>query len=797
MKILKRVRLIGATELLIFALGLAVSVGVFLAMRNGERKRADLAFNGESTERSAQVDRRVADLLYSLKSIQHGQQTMGELSREGFSKLGRASLDSATELEELAYVPIVTPEERANFERSARRDGLEEFRIHDSKGQTITRGTTHPLLFIEPTPKASRFGEDLASNPAFLKAAKTATASGEATALPSVAVTDESGTHTRGTLLAPIYDPDGATFVRVGRMYSIKGHVVARFDVSQLLADALPEQPSDVVLQVVTGDDQRWLAGAPELAPEQPVFSRELNYPGETWVLRSTPTPAYFAARQTKLPYVGALVAFLVTLLLAFLYRQQRMQKAKVEIEVELRTHELKQRARDMRRVLDNVDSGLLTIDYEGRMSPEASQIVEHWFGPRGDDDSAIAYLSRFDETTAGFLEMGLEQLREDILPLELNIAQLPSQFSDGKQILHVSYLPFEDDDGHKLLLVMSDVTQRIGAEHQQKRQLEVISIFEHIAKDREGFVEFFNDGSRLVTAIVEGRIEDRIVLAREIHTLKGNCGMVGLKSVAELCHQIETHYADSDQPPTELYESLQARWREVTRDLHQFIGGNDSAGVWLSEQELQRVKEAVRRRQPPEALCAMLDDFRNARLETEFQRLAQRAKQLAKQQGKGNIGVEIEHNEVRLPHAPFKRFWANLVHVIRNAVDHGLESADEASERPRLRFAASAYSNEVVVEVADNGRGIDWGRLRSKAEKQGVSVKQDEDLLFLDGLSSKDEVSAISGRGVGMAAVKSAVEELGGGVEVETELGKGTTFRFHFPTQARPRDSRLPPRAA
>lgn len=792
----KPVKRLGAIELLIFVAGLAVSVAVFFQMKNAEKKQAALAFEAESAERVGHVNRRIADLLYSLKSIQHGQQTMGELSREGFFKLARSGLASSPELEELAYVPIVTPAERANLERGARRDGLEEFRVHDARGRSVEGGTTRPLLFIEPTPKSTRFGQDLARDPEFISVAKKATASGEATALPSHRVEDAQGEHTRGTLLAPIYDPDGATFVRVGRLHSIKGHIMATFDVNQLLADALPEH-ADVTLQIVAGDEHSWIAGAEELTPRQQVFSRTLNYPGETWSLRSTPTPDYFAARATALPYVGTLVAFVVTLLLAFTFRQQRLQKAKVEAEVELRTIELKQRARDMRRVLDNVDSGLLTIDYDGHMSPEASQIVGQWFGPRSEEEvDAIAYLSRFDETTAGYLELGLEQLREDFLPLELNLAQLPTQFSNGKQILHVSYLPFEDDEGQKLLLVMSDVTQRIGAERQQKRQLEVISMFEHIAKDRDGFVEFFNDGTRLVTAIVEKTIDDPIVLAREIHTLKGNCGMLGLKSVAEICHEIETQLGECGEASEAAHEALQSRWREVTRDLHQFIGGNDDAGVWLSEIDIQHVKEAIRRNERPQRLFEMFDNFRNARLETEFQRLAQRAKQLGKQTGKGNIGIEIEHNEVRLPHAPFKRFWSNLVHVIRNAVDHGLASEEDAGKAPRLRFASKLYANEVIVEVSDNGRGIDWGRLRSKAAAQGISVEQDEDLLFLDGLSSKDEVSAISGRGVGMAAVKSAVLELGGEVDVETEVGEGTTFRFRFPKNAN-RHSHIPPRAA
>jgi len=129
----------------------------------------------------------------------------------------------------------------------------------------------------------------------------------------------------------------------------------------------------------------------------------------------------------------------------------------------------------------------------------------------------------------------------------------------------------------------------------------------------------------------------------------------------------------------------------------------------------------------------------------------------------------------------------------VRNAVDHGLESPDEriAAGKPeagRLQLVARYTNDALVIEVVDDGRGIVWDRVREKAEAAGLPSATEHDLvkaLFSDGVSTADEVSETSGRGVGLAAVDSVVRELGGEIAVQSELGKGTRFTFTFSGRA------------
>lgn len=134
------------------------------------------------------------------------------------------------------------------------------------------------------------------------------------------------------------------------------------------------------------------------------------------------------------------------------------------------------------------------------------------------------------------------------------------------------------------------------------------------------------------------------------------------------------------------------------------------------------------------------------------------------------------------------------LVHLVRNALDHGLEAPEARREagKPetgRIRLAARHQGGNIVIEVSDDGRGIDPEKVLAKAKSRGL-VEKDErlseeriyELLFLPGFSTADRVSALSGRGVGLDVVARNIRSLGGAIETESELGRGTCFRIRLP---------------
>ncbi|MEK6323236.1 MAG: chemotaxis protein CheA [Acidobacteriota bacterium] len=177
------------------------------------------------------------------------------------------------------------------------------------------------------------------------------------------------------------------------------------------------------------------------------------------------------------------------------------------------------------------------------------------------------------------------------------------------------------------------------------------------------------------------------------------------------------------------------------------------------------------------------------------FRRFARPMRELAAERGK-EVELQISGGETELDRALVDLLYEPLLHLLRNAVDHGLETSDVRRNfgKPAAgRIAIRAYheGNHVVIEVSDDGRGIDPAALKERAIEAGAITLQDAgrmsdedaaELVFIEGLSTAKRVTRLSGRGIGAAAVKAAIEQLRGSVVVKSEMGGGTCFTLRMP---------------
>lgn len=177
------------------------------------------------------------------------------------------------------------------------------------------------------------------------------------------------------------------------------------------------------------------------------------------------------------------------------------------------------------------------------------------------------------------------------------------------------------------------------------------------------------------------------------------------------------------------------------------------------------------------------------------FQRYPRLVRDLAKQLGK-NVELIVEGKDVEVDKAIIEGLADPLTHMVRNSMDHGLEnSADRLeqgkAEQGRVWLRAWHEAGQVVIELKDDGRGIRGDKVAAKAFEKGLipreqyenmSFNEQVQLIFLPGLSTADQVSDVSGRGVGMDVVKANIEKLGGKIEIKTELGSGSSFRVRLP---------------
>ena len=470
-------------------------------------------------------------------------------------------------------------------------------------------------------------------------------------------------------------------------------------------------------------------------------------------------------------------------------YERLEHMNRTLEVKVQERTRELANRNRDMRLVLDNVNQGFLTVSTSGVLAQERSAIVDRWFGPCEGESKFVDYIAKADAMYAASFDMGYEAVIDDILPRELCLEQMPARLRHNGCEFRCSYTAImKGDQFDGLLVVINDVTAELLHTRQEAERREILSMFEALTRDRTGFLSFVDEADNLFKQV---RGADLPMQKRLLHTLKGNAALMGFPIVSNLCHQAEDELADRWTPlPAEALTPLEQRWAALNEALKNFLGEKGRDVLELSTKEIEKLEQEIRTNAPTEHVLDRLASWWLEETDRPLKRLGRYATALANQQGKGEIEVEIQPRGVRLTPKAWAGFWTDLVHVVRNAVDHGLETSAERERagkpgRPKLRFSTAVIGRRLVVEIEDYGRGINWEGVKGVAVKMGLPVATNDDLvraIFVSGLTTKREVSTVSGRGIGLSAVHQQVRDLGGHIAVITSPGQGTCFRFVFP---------------
>ncbi|HTV19827.1 MAG TPA: ATP-binding protein, partial [Polyangiaceae bacterium] len=465
---------------------------------------------------------------------------------------------------------------------------------------------------------------------------------------------------------------------------------------------------------------------------------------------------------------------------------------------IRTREERIERRNEDMRLVLDNVEQGLLTLDAEGRLTRESSRVAREWFGEPTPGLCFWEYIGAVDARAGERFEVGWMQVVDGLIPLDVCLEQLPRRIWSDARAFELLYRPIlEQGRFDKLLVVITDISARLERERAALVERETMAVFQHVMSDRSAFDDFFAEAARQVDGIVRSDGANIPKLERLIHTLKGNSSIYGIESVASFCQTLEDELeVASSELLAERRRALAVLWARVARIRSQF---SSESGILVELEEHRALVQALQG-QAPEELVARLDAWR---FEHASRRLALMGKQiqaLARRFGKGEVIIQVNAN-VRVPPRKWTSLWAALAHVVRNTVDHGLELPEERAgagkrREPSVTLSLLRREQEVWLSIADDGRGIDWPALTERGRALGLPVSTQEELeavLFAQGVSSRDEVTTMSGRGIGLAVLRETVRALGGSIRVHSEPQQGTTFVLRLPDSMLREDTELP----
>jgi two-component system, chemotaxis family, sensor kinase CheA len=468
---------------------------------------------------------------------------------------------------------------------------------------------------------------------------------------------------------------------------------------------------------------------------------------------------------------------------------------------------EVARRIASAKTILDNVTFGFLVVDPHLVVQPETTRSCDTLFetgarrprsaveastAPSGSiEGRRLTELLQLDPRASDQFRLACEQVFDDLLPEAVSLAQVPRKCTlRSGRVLRVEGSAIRDDIGAvgALLFTISDITDLELAVRESQTHRALIGIL----KEKDGFQAFLTETRAQLELGVEG-IADQPFARRVVHTVKGNSSSYGLLAVVDVIHGIEEKPSLTSEDFDAIGEALRAFLRTheavLELDYDRLAAPRFSlSATQLTEfraltaklgeagEELRRWSAAVVAR-PAAELVGPLADF---------------TAKLAERLGK-NVSFELSGGHVCLDVETTRGVMMSLSHLVRNAVDHGIEASGQRGEKsPRgvVRVTVQEDERRYRIEVADDGRGIDVAKVAARAVARGLVSREHLatlpdaglSLLFLDGVSTAEHTTTLSGRGVGLSAVKSAVEAVHGTLTLHTHAGRGTTFVLDVP---------------
>jgi len=487
-------------------------------------------------------------------------------------------------------------------------------------------------------------------------------------------------------------------------------------------------------------------------------------------------------------------------------------------------------RNRETADILDNVGQGILTVGPDLIINAEHSAFADQVFGfnPAGEYLPELLYTK--EDRRRGFIEWAglfftpMPMLSGDAL-LNLADKEIKIEAEGSTKVLQLEYRPIADladtKTIKKLMLVVSDITRQREMEQTAQKEKEEHEQIVKILRDQDNFFSFLynakkilEDSKGMLDTLSHQHAEVVSALFRGMHTIKGTAAAFSIKSVSSHSHRIENVFAEVQKgaiPITdELINQLRQELAQVFDELEQVVkkvsellGEPFGAGHKVFKiredklNELQnRIDEVSLSAEASKTLHQEVKKLLRIPVGRAFRMYGNNIEALAERTGKIIAPLEIKNSDLELDLDLIKTLDAPLMHLLRNAVDHGIESPEDRqmlgkNEEGKISLDFILQDGKLLTTLQDDGQGIDPDRLRSVALERGVITPEeaqtmsDEDavhLIFRPSFSTKKEATDISGRGVGMDVVKTELESHGGLVKINSIPGEGTTFTLILP---------------
>ena len=459
-----------------------------------------------------------------------------------------------------------------------------------------------------------------------------------------------------------------------------------------------------------------------------------------------------------------------------------------------------------MKHLLNNLEQGFLTINNEGTIQKGATKITGTLFETNLNEAESkglkIWDLVHKKQADKNILKKWIQMVFEGRLPFKDLNELAPKVFEGTKEkYIKLEFRPIYHKSSKEkiknLILIASDKTNELILQKKLEEDKENVHFLQHALRNPVDLVDLIDDTYDILESYAD-HLKNKDELFRLFHTLKARWGLFKVKSLVNLINTIETVIDDErmNQLNLEVY-SLKMRLQEFLRDNQLIV---QAANKFMVEDgNALEVSKIISMIDDTDSLKTLKEHLHQNYILTDikekFNRYRPIIDETAQKQGK-SIDFEIKGDEVLIDYSRYSSLINASIHIFRNMVDHGIETEDERVEKEKNHkgtITVEFKNNEgsFTIDIEDDGRGIDTKKIKKKLLKEGLLPEDDVrnlttselmNQIFLPGLSTKEEVTNISGRGVGMDALKEEVDRLGGDISISSKPNEGTKFSITLP---------------
>ncbi|SMF17223.1 AAA family ATPase [Pseudobacteriovorax antillogorgiicola] len=502
-----------------------------------------------------------------------------------------------------------------------------------------------------------------------------------------------------------------------------------------------------------------------------------------------------------------------------------------LEERIKARTEEVLEKSRDIRSILENIDQGILTFGRDLMINNEYSKYLESIFpGSEIVSRNVLDLLFKDSTVSDDIISQTKSAIKgtigSDLFAFDINSHILPRKIiknvNDITEILELDWRPITNkhDCIEKIMLVIRDITEIQVLKEKAKDQSEELEIIGQILNLKaERFDSFCENSSRIVDecrsdVISKSTPDHQLVesVLRSIHTIKGNARMLNLSHISETIHVVEEHYQSSKKKALsmllsdlELVDNWIQNYRRIAKEkiavFRKEAPGDQLAA--LIDEEVRKLSASFNSIESKAQAFERISSLRQEQLGQSFKSklidmissLPDIAKELAKEPP--SVNLDIDEN-IMLDSQSQNLLADVMMHCFRNSLDHGIETKDERRAQGKcpqgsIEIKVSNKSDCIEITFQDDGRGLHLGQLRKTGERVGLNASDlaDEDiaaLIFRSGISTAKQITNISGRGVGLDAVKHFLVSNHGDINIcftDDEVASGfRSFKFviHLP---------------